>query len=266
MMGKFSAKDIRRRILDMAYRCGRSVHVGGSLSLVEILTVLYRDVMHYDFSNPTWDLRDRFLLSKGHCILAQYAVLAECGVLSDDDVDSYMQDGSILGSHPVMDVSRGIECSSGSLGQGVSMAVGIAKAAKLCHKDFYVYTIIGNGEMKEGSVWEALQLAAQWRLDNLTIIVDNNDLQSDGRSADILYYPNILETIASLGLWTERIDGHNETAIHAALSAGTDGCSKVIVADTIKGKGISFMEGNNEWHHNRLILEMYEKAMEEIEG
>lgn len=262
---KLQASDIRKRIVKMAYECGRNAHIGGSLSMVEILTVLYRDIMRYRFDNPCWEDRDRFILSKGHCVLALYALLVENGVILDEEARTYMQDGSILGSHPVMDIEHGIECSSGSLGQGISISVGIAKAAKLKRKNYKVYTLIGNGECNEGSVWEALMLAGQWKLDNLTIIIDNNKIQSDGTSRYIIDLNNIKERLSAFGLSLNEVDGHNEEEIRTAFDADSNGNTKVIIANTIKGKGISFMEENNEWHHNRLIQETYEIAMKEIE-
>lgn len=259
-----SARNVRKRILEMAYQCGRNVHIGGSLSMVEILTVLYRDVMRLNVDDMEWEERDRFFLSKGHCVLALYAILAELGALSEEDVSTYMRDGSLFGSHPVMDVKKGIECSSGSLGQGISMAVGAAKAAKLQNKKYHVYTLVGNGECNEGSVWESFLLAGQWRLDNLTILIDHNQLQSDGESEGILDLRNLSERLDGFGLKVLEADGHKEASLLEAFRESSDGGSKVIICNTIKGKGISFMESNNAWHHNRVIQETFDQAMREI--
>ena len=261
---ELSTNNVRKRILDMAYRCGRNVHLGGSLSMADILTVLYRDVMNIKVSDMQWDDRDRFILSKGHCVLALYAVMAELGIMGEEEVGSYMQDGSLYGSHPVMDIRHGIECSSGSLGQGVSMAVGIAKAGKLTNRSYNVYTLVGNGECDEGSVWEAFMLAGQWKLDNLTIIIDNNRIQSDGKSEDIIDLSNISQRLDGFGLKVIEINGHDEVEILQAFRSSFENTSKVIVCNSVKGKGVSFMENNNEWHHNRLIEETYKKAIEEI--
>ena len=263
---KLVAGNVRKRILNMAYDCGRNVHMGGSMSMVDILTVLYRDIMNVDVSDPQWSERDRFILSKGHCVLALYAILAELGVMSEEDISTYMQDGSLFGSHPVMDVAHGIECSSGSLGQGISMAVGIAKAAKLNNKGYKVYTLVGNGECDEGSVWEAFMLSGQWKLDNLTIIVDNNKIQSDGISEKIIDLENLCDRLSGFGLNVMEVDGHDENALINAFNSPYDNASKVVICNTTKGKGVSFMENNNEWHHSRLIKETYESAIEEIEG
>lgn len=260
-----TAKNVRKRILKMANACGRNAHIGGSLSMVDLLTVLYRDVLKYDFSNPASEDRDIFILSKGHCVLALDAVLRECGVINEEEEATFLQDGSKFGSHPVMYVEHGIESSSGSLGQGVSMAVGLAKAAKIKNTGKKIYTLIGNGECDEGSVWEAVMLSAQWQLDNLTIILDNNGIQSDGPSDNIISMSNMAERFAAFGMKAIEIDGHDEDAILKAFNADTDGKPKVIVANTVKGKGISFMEGDNSWHHNRLTDSLYEKALAEIE-
>ena len=261
-----SAVDVRKRILKMANTCERNAHIGGSLSMVELLTVLYRDIMSYHMDDPAWEDRDRFILSKGHCALALYAVLTECGLIGEDISQSFLQDAGRLGSHPVMDLSIGIESSNGSLGQGISMAVGIAKAAKLQGKDYKVYVLVGNGECDEGSVWEAAMLASQWQLDNLTVIVDNNMLQGDGKSSDIIGMANIRERFEKFGFLSLEVDGHDETEILEAFRQNEENRPKVIIGNTVKGKGISYMENNNEWHHNRLIKEAYEQALAEMEG
>lgn len=261
-----SSVNIRKRILKMACECDRNVHIGGAMSMVEILTVLYRDILSYNVSDPYWEERDRFILSKGHCVLGLYAALAEAGVISEEDLSSYMQDGSMFGSHPVMNPEHGIECSSGSLGQGISMALGIAKAAELTGKNYRVYALVGNGECDEGAVWEAFMLAGQWKLTNFTIIIDNNGIQSDGESRKIIDLSNLEERLSGFGLKVYRVNGHDENELKNAFEANFDGTAKVVVCDTIKGRGVSFMENNNDWHHNRLIRETYEKAMKEIEG
>jgi len=263
---ELTALNVRKRILKMANACGGSVHMGGIMSMVELLTVLYRDVLKYDFTNTYWEERDRFILSKGHNVLTLFAILTECGVITEEEAATYYQDGSIFGSHPVMDLEHGIESSNGSLGQGISMAVGIAKAAKIKGKDYNVYTLIGDGEAQEGSVWEAAMLAAQWKLDNLTVILDYNKYQGDGLSTEIVdLFTNARERFESFGFTAINVDGHDEEAIKKAFLAPSEGKPKIIIADTIKGKGISFMEGNNDWHHNRLTQKLYEEAMAELE-
>lgn len=257
---------VKKRILRMANSCGQRVHMGGSLSMAELLTVLYKDVMHFDATNPRWDERDRFILSKGHCVLAYYAVLAECGLIGEEELNTFQQDGSKLGAHPTMNLDLGIESSNGSLGQGISMAVGLAKAAKIRNKAYKVYVVIGNGESNEGSVWEAAMLAPQWNLDNLTVIMDNNHMQSDGESNNILALNGMKNIWASFGFHVEEIDGHNIAEICNAFAASSAGKPKIIIGNTVKGHGISFMENNNDWHHNRLTDKLYEAASMELEG
>lgn len=262
---ELTANNVRKRILKMANACGRNAHIGGSLSMADILTVLYRDILKYDFNNPIWEERDIFVLSKGHCVLALDAVLRESGVISEEEELSFLQDGSKFGSHPVMHIESGIESSSGSLGQGISLCVGLAKAAKIKDSDKKIYTLVGNGECDEGSVWEAVMLAAQWKLDNFTVIVDNNGIQSDGVSENIINMPNLEERFRAFGFCAISVDGHDENAIYNAFKAESNGKPKVIIANTIKGKGISFMEGDNSWHHNRLTDALYEKALSELD-
>ncbi|NBH82397.1 transketolase [bacterium C-53] len=262
---ELTAINVRKRILKMANNCGRSTHIGGSLSMVELLTVLYRDMMSYKPDNPSWDDRDRFILSKGHCVLALYAVLGECGLIKEQEMGTYLQDGSNFGSHPVMDLEHGIESSNGSLGQGISMAVGLAKAAKLKNQKHKIYVLIGNGECNEGTVWEAAMLAAQWKLDNLTVILDNNKLQSDGYSDGIIDLSNVGDRFSTFGFCVKKVDGHSEKEVLQAYRAECSGKPKIIIGETVKGKGISFMENNNEWHHNRLTNKIYMQALNELE-
>lgn len=261
---EITSLNVRKRMLAMANACGRNTHLGGALSIVELLVVLYRDVMNYDYTNPEWEDRDRFVLSKGHNSLALDSVLVECGVIGEDEASTYMLDGSHLGAHPVMNLRHGIESSSGSLGQGIGLCVGIAKAAKIKDKKYKVYTLIGNGESEEGSVWEAAMLAGQWKLDNLTVIVDDNKLQGDGDSKNIIDMSTIDEKFRAFGFTVYDIDGHNEEEILRAFNAPFEGKPKAIVARTVKGKGVSFIENNNEWHHNRLTDELYNKAIAEL--
>ena len=259
------ANSVRKRILEVANKCQRNAHIGGSLSMVELLTVLYRDILNYNINNPLWDERDRFVLSKGHCVLALYAVLTELGVISEEEISTYLQDGSDFSSHPVMNIGHGIESSNGSLGQGISMAVGLAKAAKIKDMNHKIYVLMGNGECNEGSVWEAAMLASQWKLDNLTVIIDYNGLQSDGKSDRIINLSNISDRFREFGFTTYDIDGHNEEEILHAYKAESYKRPKAVIARTIKGKGVSFMENNNEWHHNRLIDASYKQALMELE-
>lgn len=261
-----SAGNVRKRILDMAYKCGKPAHIGGSLSMVEMLIVLYKNVMKYDINDMTWSERDRFILSKGHCALGLYAVLVECGIMNETMGELYLVNGSPLGAHPVMNIPFGIESSTGSLGQGISTAVGSALAAKINGRAYNVYTLIGNGESNEGSVWEAAMFATQHKLDNLTIILDNNRLQSDGDSEDILDGVTLKERWESFGFYVLDVDGHDVDSILTSFHKKEELKPKIIIANTVKGKGVSFMENNNVWHHNRLTEDLYKKALEEIRG
>lgn len=255
---------VRKRIVKMAYESDSNVHLGGALSIVDILAVLYGNILQ-GLDEP-YETRDKFILSKGHGALALFAVLGEKGIISEERLKSYLADGSNLCAHPVMEPEIGIESSNGSLGQGISMAVGMALSAKRKGRNYQVYTIIGNGESDEGLVWEALAAASQFKLDNLTVILDDNKYQNDGESKEIMYYPNYKERLQAFGFDAIEVDGNNIPEIVKALSLGhTMGKPKAIVANTVKGYGISFMENDNTWHHNRLTQKYYEQAMGELE-
>jgi transketolase len=260
------ARKMRRNILDMAYGCGGNAHVGGGLSIVEIMAVLYGAVMNFDAKNPRDPDRDRFILSKGHGVLGYYAALAQSGFFPEELLETFQRDGTELVAHPVMNQALGIESSNGSLGQGLSFAVGVAIAAKLRRKNFHTYVLLGNGECDEGSVWEAVMLASQRGLDNLTAVVDCNAMQSDGNSEDIINLSPMSEKFAAFGWETAAADGHDVKALYAALSPRTPGGGRprAVIADTVKGRGVSFMENSKDWHHNRLTQALYERALAEM--
>ena len=261
------ARTMRRKILEISHSCNLSAHLGGGLSMVEIMAVLYGHTLKYDKTNPRWVDRDRFILSKGHGVLGYFSVLRVAGLITEEVYKTFQTNESDLIAHPVMNLDLGIESSNGSLGQGLSMGVGIALAAKKKQCSFKVYVYMGDGECNEGSVWEAVMSAAQLRLDNLTAIVDYNKLQSDGDSRYIMDLTDLAAKFRSFGWDVHDIEGHNIAAIVGAFDAArvTDK-PRVLVAHTIKGKGISFMENNNEWHHNRLTKANYELAMAELDG
>lgn len=256
---------MRRKIIDVSHHCGLSTHVGGALSMVESMAVLYGHVMSFDPKNPRDPNRDRFILSKGHGVLGYYPALLAAGLITEEIFQTFQQDGSDLIAHPVMNLDLGIESSNGSLGQGLSMAIGIALAAKKQKKSYKTYVLIGDGEANEGSIWEALMLASHLKLENLCIVVDYNRMQNDGAGPDILNIDNMAERIKAFGWHTIDVDGHN---IQELLSAFDNSevldKPKAIVAHTIKGKGISFMENDNSWHHNRLTKANYEIAIAEL--
>lgn len=255
---------IRKRVIKVAYECNGNVHLGGALSMVDILAVLYGEILHG--IGDAYEERDKFVLSKGHGALALFATLGELGYISEERLETYLADGSNLCAHPVMEPEIGIESSNGSLGQGISMAVGMALSAKRKQRNYRVYTIIGNGESNEGLVWEALASASQFQLDNFTVILDDNKFQNDGASEQVMYYPNYMERLQAFGFHTLEIDGHNTSEIRKALESNpVKNIPTAIIANTIKGHGISFMENDNSWHHNRLTQKNYEQAMKELE-
>lgn len=256
---------MRRRILDMSLRCEGPTHLGGGLSIVEIMAVLYGSVLKFDPNNPRWDDRDRFILSKGHGVLGLYTVLAEVGLIDEATFSTFKQTDSHLISHPVMNLDLGIESSNGSLGQGLSLAIGISWGARFLGKNHHQYVLLGDGECNEGSVWEAAMAASQMNLGNITAIVDNNGFQSDGSTEVIMTSVSLAERWASFGWEVTVVDGHDLIELSEALeSSPTPHRPRCIVARTVKGRGISFMENNNEWHHNRLTQAWYDKAIEEM--
>lgn len=259
------AARMRRMILDVSFSCDRSAHIGGGLSIVDIMATLYGAVMHYDGQNTTWDERDRFILSKGHGALGYYTALAAVGAIPDDVMETYQTNGSDLTAHPVMNLRLGIESSNGSLGQGLSMSVGLALAARRKGETHRIYVLLGNGECNEGAVWEAIMCAAHYKLDNLTAIVDNNGLQNDGDSGEILDCGDVSQRWASFGWNVRVVDGHDIEQLYAAfVDNHVEGKPKVLIANTTKGKGVSFMEDSSDWHHNRLTRKRYDEALAEL--
>lgn len=262
------AKHMRITGLKMANRCGGNAHIGGAMSLMEIMAALYGAVMNTSDKSLSYAERDKFILSKGHGVLALYTALAEFGLMDGKTLDTFMADGSDLIAHPVMKPELGIEASSGSLGQGISMAVGMALAAKLKGYAYKTFVVCGNGESNEGSVWEACMSAVNFKLDNFSLVIDNNHMQSDGQSESIMNISDrYTEMLKALGFQTFEIDGNDVEQVLDALKAPhNEGMPKAIIGNTIKGKGISFMENNNEWHHNRLTADQLEAALRELEA
>ena len=259
-------KHMRIAALKMANRCGGNAHLGGGLSIMEAMAVLYGAVMNS--RELPYEQRDKFILSKGHGVLGLYAALAEFGVMDESLLDTFMQDGSDLIAHPVMKPEIGLEASSGSLGQGISMAVGLALAAKKKGYTYRTFVLCGNGEANEGSVWEAFMAAVNFRLDNFTLFLDNNRMQSDGMSDGIMNmsdrYAGMLK---ALGFQVLEIDGNDPEQVYDAFTAPHEaGKPKAIVGYTVKGKGVSFMENNNDWHHNRLTDTQLAAALAELEA
>ncbi len=260
-------RQVRRDIITMTANAG-SGHPGGSLSAVELMTSVFFNHMRVDPANPKDPARDRFVLSKGHAAPCYYGVLAAKGFISRDEWANFRQLHSILQGHPDAKKIPGVDASTGSLGQGLSIAVGMALAAKHQGKDNKVFAIVGDGESQEGQIWEALMSAAHYKLDNLTVIFDNNGLQIDGSNDEVMSLGDLGAKLRAFGLDViELADGHDLDAIEAALSAPvTPGKPKAIWAHTVKGKGVSFMENQAGWHGKAPNAEQRDQALKELEG
>ncbi len=256
------ARVIRRHIVRMIAAAG-SGHPGGSLSAVDLLVALFCNKLRHDPSSPKWPDRDRFILSKGHGCPALYAVLAEQGYFSVDKLDNLRQFGSMLQGHPCMNKTPGIEISGGSLGQGLSVGLGIALAARLDNKDYRTYVMLGDGEIEEGQVWEAAMAASHYKADNLCAIIDQNDLQIDGFIHDVMSPHPIPEKWRGFGWHVIKTDGHDYLSILQAYDEAetVKGQPTVIVAKTIKGKGVPFMENQADWHGKAPTKEETECAL-----
>jgi transketolase len=261
------ATTIRRHIVEMLAEAG-SGHPGGSLSAVEVVTALYfGGFLRYDPRNPEWPDRDRFILSKGHGVPVQYAALAEAGFFPVSELSTLRKIDSRLQGHPVLGATPGIEASTGSLGQGLSIGLGMALAAKLTGRDYRVYVLLGDGECQEGQVWEAAMAAGHMRPENLVAIVDYNKYQLDGAVADIVGLEPFAEKWRSMQWRVREIDGHSFPEVVEGLTWATEqGGPACLIAHTIKGKGVSFMEGENAYHGVAPTEEELAKALAELEG
>jgi transketolase len=259
------AKVIRRHVIRMLAKAG-SGHPGSSLSTVDILVSLYYHKLRHDPRQPLLPDRDRFILSKGHACPALYAVLAECGYFGIESLDTLRQFKSILQGHPCRKTTPGIEISGGSLGQGLSVGLGIALAAKLDKRDYRTYVMLGDGEIEEGQVWEAAMAASHYKADNLCAIVDQNGLQIDGFIHEVMSSYPIPDKWRGFGWHVIEIDGHNYRSIIDAFDKAETikGCPTVVVAKTIKGKGVSFMENQVDWHGKAPSKEEAERALAEL--
>ena len=262
---KITACKVRMGIIESTHaaKCG---HPGGSLSAADMFTYLYNKELNVDPQNPKWEDRDRFVLSKGHCAPGLYAALAHKGFFPVEDLLSLRKVGSYLQGHPNMNYVPGVDMSTGSLGQGISTACGMALAARYLNKDYRVYTLLGDGEIQEGQVWEACMFAAHYKLDNLVVIVDNNGLQIDGSVADVMSPYPIVDKLESFGFHVMAIDGHDFEQIENAMNEAKSvkGKPSAIVMKTVKGKDISYMENNAGWHGKAPNAAEYEQAMTEL--
>ena len=265
---KSKAKELKQTLLTMIYQA-QSGHPGGSLSSADIITVLYFHAMRLDENNPKWEDRDRFVLSKGHVCPVLYSALIMKGFIDKAEVNNLRKQGSILQGHPDMKRCPGVEISTGSLGQGISCAVGMALGGKRDERDYMTYVLVGDGECNEGQVWEAAQAANKYRLDNLIVLIDNNGLQNDGFADDIMPTEDLQAKFASFGFQSIRIDGHNVLEIAKTIDEmkqQKNGKPKCIVCNTVKGNGVSFMANVPIWHGKAPNEMEYIQAIEEIKG
>ena len=264
---QITACKVRMGVIESTYGA-KAGHPGGSLSAAEVFTYLYFKEMNIDPKNPKWADRDRFVLSKGHTTPGLYSALALRGYFPVEDLPTFRHIDSYLQGHPNMNTVPGVDMSTGSLGQGVSVATGMALAAKHTGKANRVYSLLGDGEIQEGQVWEACMAAAHYKLDNLCIVVDNNGLQIDGNIADVMSPYPIVDKLESFGFYVQAIDGHDFDAIEAAFAnaKATEGKPSAIVIKTVKGKGVSFMENDAGWHGKAPNDAEYAQAMTELKA
>ncbi len=261
------AKRVRIGVIEGTH-AAKSGHPGGSLSVADILTYLYFEEMNIDPKNPKWEDRDRFVLSKGHCAPALYAVLAERGFFPPEELLTLRKYPSRLQGHPDMNSTPGVDMSAGSLGLGISAAAGMALAGKIDGKSYRVYTVVGDGESEEGQVWEACMFAAHYKLDNLCVVIDWNGLQIDGPVAEVMNPTPHDKKLEAFGFHVISIDGNDMEQVAAAFAEAktVKGKPTAIIAKTVKGKGVSFMENQVKWHGSAPNDEQYAQALAELKG
>lgn len=261
-------KNLREDMLKMTYASGRTgAHIGPALSLTEILAVLYFKIMNFNPKDVESEDRDRLIMSKGHGVIAQYAVLKELGLISEEELLTFKHNETRLYAHPSINSELGIEFSSGSLGQGLSLGVGVALALR--HKKnttSKVYVILGDGECNEGSIWEAVMSACHFKLDNLVIIVDKNDIQYDDFCDNVISMKPLDKKFEAFGCKTLCVDGHDINSLEQTFKVEHAGQPLCVIAQTVKGKGVSFMENEPKWHNNVLTEALYNQAISELEG
>lgn len=261
-------KEIVKRMrldgLEMALSTGdKGSHLGGSFSCMEILAVLYAEVMKIDSSNPKWEDRDIFIPSKNHCVLAHFPILAEMGFIEHDEIFEFQKNGGRLTGYP-RNLDVGLEYSGGSLGMAISVGIGLALSFRERDKNNKVYVLMGDGELNEGCIWEAFMAAAHYNLDNLVAIIDRNHLSYDGNTEEVMKLDSISAKMQAFNWNVILCDGHDVGDLLRAFGEIKSGKPNIIIADTIKGKGISFIENRREWHHSRITKEQYEIARQEI--
>lgn len=270
---KFDTKDIitfskrlRYNVIKTAFETnGMNAHIGGALSMCDIIAVLFKSIMNINTDNPLDPNRDRFILSKGHSVLSYYAALKEVGFISEDELANYEKKNSFLFGHPVKNPEKGIEFSTGSLGMGLSLGLGVALANQLKNNNSRVFIIIGDGECNEGSVWEAIMAVPKFKLNNIFVVVDKNNFQQTGSTNEIMPNNNLDRKWYEFGWDVKSIDGHNIKEIQESLCDNfVEGKPRAVIANTIKGKGVSFFENDNKWHHGLITKTDYEAAVKEI--
>jgi len=260
-------KKVLKNIIDAAYFAGASsAHIGGALSAADVVSTLFSEFININPKNISEKDRDYFILSKGHACLVYYAVLVELGFFSKDLLKSFEKTDSFLLGHPVLNKKYGIDFSTGSLGMGLSIGIGLAISLKKKKSLKQVYVVIGDGECNEGSIWEGIMSAPNFNLDNLTIIIDRNNLQQTGKNKEIMDLGDLKNKLNSFGWLSYSVDGHNLKDLYEVFSSKTNSKPKAVIANTIKGKGLSFAENNNKFHHTVLTKSLYEKALEEIKS
>ncbi len=258
---------MRKHALTMSYASGNhAVHFGGGMSVIDILAVLYAEILKLDKNNPVWEDRDRFIMSKGHGVIGYYAALAEVGYIPLEELKKFEQENSYLMGHPVYTPKYGIEFTNGSLGMGVSLGIGTALSAKKKGKNYKTYILIGDGEADEGSIWEAAMSAVQFQLDNLCVIIDRNRLQLGGDTEEIMAHGDLRKKYEIFGWNSYEVNGHNVKELcHVFHEIPVNKKPSIIIANTIKGKGFHFSENNNSWHHAVMTESQYEAALKELE-
>lgn len=261
------AFNMRKHILNMSLTAGAySSHLGGGLSMVDITATLFGGVMNHDVKKIQWPDRDRFILSKGHGVLGYYSALCESGYLAESDLKTFEQPNSILLGHPVRNLKHGIDFSTGSLGMGLSLGIGVAISVKLKKRKSRIFVLMGDGETNEGSVWEAAMAASQFKLNNIVAIIDKNGYQQTGANTDIMSVGDIALKFEAFGWKVKLVDGHNINELYSVLSStNLSNQPLAVIANTLKGKGISIAENNNEWHHKVLTKANYDDAMKDLE-
>lgn len=262
------AKFIRTETVRLSRIAGAG-HYSSTFSCAELLSVLYYDQMRIEPSQPEWPDRDRFVMSKGHAAIGLYPVLADLGFYDPSELDTYTRLGSKYGDHPDMKKVKGLDFSSGSLGHGLSIGLGLALAARMTQRDYMTYVLLGDGELSEGQIWEAANAAGHFGLQHLVAIVDRNGLSIDGHTEEVMSVEPLHDRFAAFGWDVQRIDGHDLTAIRSAFGAlkrGGHGKPQVIIADTVKGRGVARMEMSLDWHVGNLVGDDYDDVMAELDA